>query len=196
MDQTRDRRIRRTRRQIRRALAQLMQQKSASEVTVKELVDLADINRSTFYLHYNDIFDLLAAVEQELFDEIHAAVHIHPVSSFEQEGLAFIEEVFSILYDNQEICAALVGPHGDMAFLHRIERMMEENVLQKLREDFPERRSSIDYGFAFCTTGAVGLIKHWLAGGCAEPPREMTQLTYRMIHNMMTHGLARPVSED
>ena len=55
---------------------------------------------------------------------------------------------------------------------------------------------SIDYGFAFCTTGAVGLIKHWLAGGCAEPPREMTRLTYRMIHNMMTHGLARPVSED
>ena len=35
-----------------------------------------------------------------------------------------------------------------------------------------------------------------LAGGCAEPPRQMTQLTYRMIHNMMTHGLARPVSED
>ena len=178
------------------ALLALLEQKDLEYITVKELCRQAGVNRSTFYLHYNDIFDLLAAVEQELFDEIYAAVHIHPVSSFEQEGLAFIEEVFSILYDNQEICAALVGPHGDMAFLHRIERMMEENVLQKLREDFPERRSSIDYGFAFCTTGAVGLIKHWLAGGCAEPPREMTQLTYRMIHNMMTHGLARPVSED
>ena len=196
MDETKDRRIRRTRRQIRRALAQLMQQKSASEVTVKELVDLADINRSTFYLHYNDIFDLLAAVEEELFGELRAAVHTHPVSSFAQEGLACIEEVFSLLYDNQEICAALVGPHGDMAFLHRIEGMMEENVLQKLREDFPERRSSIDYGFAFCTTGAVGLIKHWLAGGCAEPPREMARLTHRMIYNMMTRGLTRPTAEE
>lgn len=196
MDETKDRRIRRTRRQIRRALAQLMQQKSASEVTVKELVDLADINRSTFYLHYSDIFDLLGAVEEELFREIRAAVDAHPVSAFEQEGLAFIEEVFSILYENREICAALVGPNGDMAFLHRIERMMEENVLQKLREDFPERRSSIDYGFAFCTTGAVGLIKHWLAGGCAEPPREMARLTHRMIRNMMTHGLAQPVPEE
>lgn len=193
MDETKDRRIRRTRRQIRRALAQLMQQKSASEVTVKELVDLADINRSTFYLHYNDIFDLLAAVEAELFDEIRRAVHVHPVSSFEQEGLAFIEEVFSILYDNQEICAALVGPHGDMAFLHRIERMMAENVLPRLQESFPGRRSSIDYGYAFCTTGAVGLIKHWLGGGCVEPPREMAQLTYRMIHNMMALGLGQPV---
>ena len=192
MDGTKDRRIRRTRRQIRRALAQLMQQKSASEVTVKELVDLADINRSTFYLHYSDIPDLLAAVEEELFGEIRAAVDAHPVSAFEQEGLAFIEEVFSILYENREICAALVGPHGDMAFLHRIERMMAENVLPRLQESFPGRRSSIDYGYAFCTTGAVGLIKHWLAAGCAEPPREMAQLTYRMIHNMMTLGLGRP----
>lgn len=192
MDETKDRRIRRTRRQIRRALAQLMQQKSASEVTVKELVDLADINRSTFYLHYSDIFDLLGAVEEELFREIRAAVDAHPVSAFEQEGLAFIEEVFSILYENREICAALVGPHGDMAFLHRIERMMAENVLPRLQENFPDRRSSIDYGYAFCTTGAVGLIKHWLAAGCAEPPREMAQQTYRMIHNMMTLGLGRP----
>ncbi len=192
MDETKDRRIRRTRRQIRRALAQLMQQKSASEVTVKELVDLADINRSTFYLHYSDIFDLLGAVEEELFREIRAAVDAHPVSAFEQEGLAFIEEVFSILYENREICAALVGPHGDMAFLHRIERMMAENVLPQLQENFPDRRSSIDYGYAFCTTGAVGLIKHWLAAGCAEPPREMAQQTYRMIHNMMTLGLGRP----
>ena len=146
--------------------------------------------------NFYDTHYLLAAVEQELFDEIYAAVHTHPMSSFEQEGLAFIEEVFSILYDNREICAALVGPNGDMAFLHRIEQMMEENVLQKLREDFPERRSSIDYGFAFCTTGAVGLIKHWLAGGCAEPPREMARLTHRMIRNMMTHGLAQPVPEE
>ena len=192
MDETKDRRIRRTRRQIRRALAQLMQQKSASEVTVKELVDLADINRSTFYLHYSDIFDLLGAVEEELFREIRAAVDAHPVSAFEQEGLAFIEEVFSILYENREICAALVGPHGDMAFLHRIERMMAENVLSQLQENFPDRRSSIDYGYAFCTTGAVGLIKHWLAAGCAEPPREMAQQTYRMIHNMMTLGLGHP----
>ena len=192
MDETKDRRIRRTRRQIRRALAQLMQQKSASEVTVKELVDLADINRSTFYLHYSDIFDLLGAVEEELFREIRAAVDAHPVSAFEQEGLAFIEEVFSILYENREICAALVGPHGDMAFLHRIERMMAENVLPQLQQNFPDRRSSIDYGYAFCTTGAVGLIKHWLAAGCAEPPREMAQQTYRMIHNMMTLGLGRP----
>ena len=174
------------------ALISLLEKKDLEFITVKEICETAGVNRSTFYLHYSDIFDLLGAVEEELFREIRAAVDAHPVSAFEQEGLAFIEEVFSILYENREICAALVGPHGDMAFLHRIERMMAENVLSQLQENFPDRRSSIDYGYAFCTTGAVGLIKHWLAAGCAEPPREMAQQTYRMIHNMMTLGLGHP----
>ena len=76
-----DRRARKTRRAIQNALMQLSVDKRINEITVTDVTQAADINRSTFYLHYNDIFDLLAAVEQELFDEIYAAVHIHPVSS-------------------------------------------------------------------------------------------------------------------
>ena len=50
-----DRRVRKTKAQLRRGLARLMQEKSINEITVKELVDEVDINRSTFYLHYTDI---------------------------------------------------------------------------------------------------------------------------------------------
>ena len=47
-----DRRVRKTKAQLREGLARLMLQKSIKEITVKELVDEVDINRSTFYLHY------------------------------------------------------------------------------------------------------------------------------------------------
>ena len=50
-----DRRVRKTKSQLRAGLAQLMREKSIREITVKELVDKVDINRSTFYLHYSDI---------------------------------------------------------------------------------------------------------------------------------------------
>ena len=53
-----DRRIRKTRAQLRKGLAELMQEKSVSEITVKELVERVDINRSTFYLHYTDIYNM------------------------------------------------------------------------------------------------------------------------------------------
>ena len=53
-----DRRIRRTRTLLRQGLIQLMATKDIKDISVKELSDLADINRGTFYLHYNDIFDM------------------------------------------------------------------------------------------------------------------------------------------
>lgn len=55
MQKKTDRRVRKTKSQLRKGLAHLMKEKSIGEITVKELVDEVDINRSTFYLHYSDI---------------------------------------------------------------------------------------------------------------------------------------------
>ena len=61
-----DRRVRKTKAQLRAGLARLMQKKSIKEITVKELVEEVDINRSTFYLHYTDIYQMLESIEGEL----------------------------------------------------------------------------------------------------------------------------------
>ena len=65
-----DRRVRKTRAQLQKSLIELMKTKNIKDITVKELVDLADINRSTFYLHYNNINDILKEMEQTLETEI------------------------------------------------------------------------------------------------------------------------------
>ena len=158
MEKKSDRRIRRTKALLRHGLAQLMSEKSVNEVTVKELVDLVDINRSTFYLHYTDIYNMLESVEDELFDEILHTIRTHPVSPFNKDSFPFIEDIFAILFDNREICAALLGPHGDIGFLHRIEEMLSQYSLAALREAFPERMDNLKYTYAYCVAGGVGLI--------------------------------------
>ena len=60
MQKKTDRRVRKTKSQLKTGLAQLMREKSIREITVKELVDAVDINRSTFYLHYETMVDLLS----------------------------------------------------------------------------------------------------------------------------------------
>ena len=64
-----DSRVRRTKKLLREGLAQLMQEKSVKKISVRELSDLVEINRGTFYLHYKDIFDLVKEIEDELFEE-------------------------------------------------------------------------------------------------------------------------------
>ncbi|QHS52460.1 TetR/AcrR family transcriptional regulator [Edaphobacter sp. 12200R-103] len=60
--EVRDPRIRRTRQALQGALRSLMQQKSFEEISVQDITDLADVNRATFYDHYNDKFALLDAM--------------------------------------------------------------------------------------------------------------------------------------
>ncbi len=61
-----DRRIRRTKQNLYQGLLKLMQQKPIQQISVQELTQLCDLNRSTFYLHYSSIFQLLEEMEQEV----------------------------------------------------------------------------------------------------------------------------------
>ena len=102
-----DRRIRKTKSQLRAGLSKLMQHKSIKEITVKELVEEVDINRSTFYLHYTDIYNMLETIENELQEEILKIIQEHPVSPFNEDSFPFIEDIFLTLWENKDICSAL-----------------------------------------------------------------------------------------
>ena len=69
-----DRRVKRTRRLLQSALAELMTQKKFREITVQDITDLADVNRSTFYLHYQDTYDLLRQIEDGLISGLEQKV--------------------------------------------------------------------------------------------------------------------------
>ena len=181
-----DRRILRTRALLRQGLAELMQEKNAGDITVKELVAHANVNRSTFYLHYTDIDQMLASVEAELLERIEASV--------QAQIFPLVGDLFALMAENREICAALLGPHGDMAFLLQIEAILSRYSLQVLADAYPDRRADLDSGYSFCLSGCVGLIKNWLQAEEPAPPEVMAQRTYRLIHNAM-RGLCPGVEE-
>ena len=65
-----DRRKERTEKEILNGLIALMQEKSMKNISVRELAERIDINRSTFYLHYTDIYDLIEKTENRLVEQI------------------------------------------------------------------------------------------------------------------------------
>ena len=76
-----DRRVRKTRKLLIEGLTQLLKEKSINEISVRELSDLVDINRGTFYLHYKDIFDMLTQIENDLFKELDTLFSSHSVKA-------------------------------------------------------------------------------------------------------------------
>ena len=148
MQKKTDRRVRKTKSQLKTGLAQLMREKSIREITVKELVDAVDINRSTFYLHYSDIPGLLAEVENEMMEEMQRAIREHPIDPGKDTVYYFIQDLFHVLDENRQIASALVGPHGDIGFVHKLEQLLEEKSRESLAALVPEKSGEMKYFYA------------------------------------------------
>ena len=92
-----DRRVRKTRRQLRECLITLLKEKKVQDITVRELTDMADLNRGTFYLHYKDVFDLLEKTEAELQEDFNQLVCKHDAVDLKQRPSVIFNEIYSLV---------------------------------------------------------------------------------------------------
>ena len=102
-----DLRVKKTRSSIINAFLQLRAKKPLERITVKELADLAEINKATFYLHYKDIYDLSETLENELFERAFNSIE-HPNSVLTEPGL-FIREFGGAMIANKSLIDIIFG---------------------------------------------------------------------------------------
>ena len=179
-DQVLDRRVRKTKKNILDALTHLMREKSVKDITVRELSELADINRGTFYTHYRDVFDLLDKVEGEMFDEFSEAISSYtPQDVVAHPGL-ILNQIFTFLEENSQICLSLLGKNGDLAFVDRLKDLVKYKFMHEWVDDglFGPNK---EYFFSFTISGFVGMIQYWLETGMKKSPQEMTMLSQKML---------------
>ena len=177
-----DRRVRRTKKLLTQALTQLLQTKQINEITVKELTELADMNRGTFYLYYKDVFDMLEKIEDGMFERLDQIISAHENEDMSVQTRPMLEDLFVFIEENQEMCRVLLSPHGDMNFLHRLNEVMRERFLKVWHIQAADREEiDFDYHYSFVVFGFAGLIRAWVNSSCRESTKEMAQLADTMI---------------
>ncbi|MBR0510437.1 MAG: TetR/AcrR family transcriptional regulator [Clostridia bacterium] len=167
-----DRRVKRTKKALRDCLFRLLEEKSADEITVKELTALADINRSTFYFYYKDIDDMLIRIQDEIYavferDVIETAGELTGASDF----IRYLTRFLLFCKEHEKICKFVVGndPKNNLA------KRLRTSLLRCIPDTtqlFPAedpRRYLTDYAIA----GFWQLIVQWMYDGMRIPPREM-----------------------
>ena len=177
-----DRRVRRTKKLLTQALTQLLQEKQINEITVKELTDLADMNRGTFYLYYKDMFDMLEKIEDGMFEALDEIVSLHEHGDVSQQTKPILLDLFHFIKENQEMCRVLLSPHGDMNFLHRLNEVLRGKCLKAwpdIREEKGE--ADFDYHYSFVVFGCAGIIRAWVNRNCPESAEKMAEMAYGMI---------------
>ena len=154
-----DRRIRRTRKQLRECLVTLLKQKKVQDITVRELTELADLNRGTFYLHYKDVFDLLEKTESELLDNFNQLVMKHDAEELKKHPYGIFVEIYTLAYDNADLVEILLGENGDLNFMNRLKQLIRDKCLHDWMEVFRTGNPAIfDAYFSFIVSGCAVII--------------------------------------
>ena len=176
-DMTVDRRVKKTKRQLRQALMHLMTEKPSRSISVRELAERADINRGTFYIHYKDVGDLLQQLEDEMAERLITVCRKHAHNSGEGSAFHYLADLYHFAKDNADLCLVLLGPNGDRAYTERICGILRDHFLRDFVARFyagdPERLS---YFCHFIVSGNLSLTLEWLQGGAKETPEEMAQI--------------------
>lgn len=176
-----DRRVRKTKRLLRQGLSQLMMQKKIKDISVRELAELVDINRGTFYIHYRDIYDMVAQIENEMYEDFKHIVESHTVPT-DAGSLRFLIDFFTYISENREMVVALLSSNGDIAFLSRIQTMLHVRAMEILGSRYPHQNArDFEFFYDFVAAGTVQLLNTWLTKETQKTPQEMAELTIRLI---------------
>ena len=157
-----NRSVRRTKKLLTNHLIGLLKQKPINQISVKELTDLCDLNRGTFYLYYKDIYDMIEKLEQKIIDDLNQTLSSITIT----KPLDILDPFFSYIYENRDLIMALFGNNGDISFLSKLKKLVKKYIYDNLRE--------ISFGF-------IGICEMWFFHYKQKTPHEMAVLTEKMI---------------
>ena len=165
MNTKNNRRRRESIEKIERAFIEMLQHKELNEITVSDICKKCELNRSTFYAHFIDIYDLADKIREHLEEEVGRLYEAEQTQKFNsndylrlfrhiKENQLFYRTYFKLGYDSQVKVWAYDNKQAESYFDNQ----------------------HIEYHIEFFRSGFNAIVKMWLEGGCKETPEEMDEI--------------------
>ncbi len=174
-----NRKTRYTRMVLQDSLFELMEAKPITKITIKELCENADINRSTFYAYYTDQYDLLRKIEDETLLWVKESLS-NLISKTDKDGrMMVLEKIFQYFVENSRHLKILMSEQGDINFQKQIFTLIYQQCGISSSTAAGADLGSEDY-FIFAVNGSVGLLQYWLKNDINRSAKEMAETIYNM----------------
>ena len=176
MEKKEDRRVAMTKRMLKEALTEMLREVDIYHVSIRELCQRADINRTTFYKYYGSQFDLLADMENDLLVFLSNAITEHAANP-----VRIIETACGYMESHLEFGRLIINNNIDPLFPQKLFSLAA--VRDAAQEKYTGRldESDLEYLFNFIAYGAYRVICVWLNKEDREPPRQLAGQLIRLI---------------
>lgn len=177
-----DHRVRLTKQIIKDSLVSLMQEYPVSKLSVKMLCETAGINRSTFYAHYSDVYDLLNQIQEEIIRQISEYISERAFSEQTQLTVLSVRHILEYARDNSRLLKVLLSENGDYTFQKNIMLLAQDKIIHELRNMRHIDKCMSEYLQIFAVTGALSVIRKWLQNDMPESTEEMADLCTKLLY--------------
>jgi len=168
---------------LKESLIKLMAEKPIDKIQIKEICELADVNRGTFYNHYNDQFDLLRQVQNEFANEVEALREKRQSEGMDTTDM--IAELVEYLGEQLSLCKILFNTNGGNELINKLMTGSYEVFLETWKQKLknPSERQ-LEMLYCFISNGASASIRNWVLSDKKETPREVAEF----IQKVSLHG--------
>ena len=185
-----DRRVRRTKKSIRNAFAQLLAEKDINLITVQDIADYADINRKTFYNYYSGIYQVIDEVENELIHNYESRLaEIDFGRSFHRPYLVF-EKLTELINEDMEFYSHLFSNKANTSLTAKIIALLKEKTMAAIVAQLHVDPTLIDLTLDFTISGMVIVYQNWLNSDRSIPLEEVSETLATLCFNGY-YGLPR-----
>ena len=178
-----DLRVKRTRKAIRNALFELLEEKEFNKISIHAIAQKAEISRVTFYSHYKDMNDLIDAIITDLLVDIKKIIRDKFDESYKQGNeeaslISLLEYIAANAYIYKRILVSKQIPFFTprlMDYIYQLILTTTEKQPNKEAANFSTMNTSSDIAAWYGTSAMIGTIAMWLGNDMPYSPKELAQ---------------------
>lgn len=165
-----DRRVRKSKNAIKKAFIELLKENRIEKITIQEISDLADVNRGTFYLNYEDKYALLEEMENEHIEKIRGMVDISKMPLHQTSTESFIDDfaktiianVITHINENIEFYKVILTLERKSKIENQFSVFVRNNLEFLIDEGEDVFGIPEEYFLSYITGSMISMIKYWV----------------------------------
>lgn len=182
-----------------KALISLLEEKTFEYITVSEICKKASVNRSTFYLHYENTVDLLNETARFLINDFISYFNVdrkNITNKFKEASLTelnfisdeYLHPYLSYIKENKRVFTTVLS-HADSFGFNEVFQRLYENIFNPILERFDYPLADRKYVMMFYLNGITAVVTEWLKDGCEKTIGEVSQIIYECIFGLQKNAV-------
>lgn len=169
-----DRRVIKTKRAIKTAFAQLLNEKDINDITVSEIANAADINRKTFYNYYAGIYEVVDEIENDIVAHFDEALTEPDMEQNAESPYMVFEKITAAINTDIDFFGYLMGMRTNVSLSAKLVELLKSktrSILVKYVDISDER---MELMLEFMVTGFVAVYRSWFNSDRSRPLEEIS----------------------